>query len=128
MFYLLCVIICKRLKLKLVELFFQLRKWSKNMWSCAATDTGHPQRSYLTVARISVAKWRSALPWPVRACIPYLCALRVSRCRVPYVPACLCFLRTFFFYIPYVPSFFTSFQFLMCLMCLHFFYKVWNNP
>ena len=29
--------------------------WNKNMWSCAITDTAHAQRSYLTVARLSVA-------------------------------------------------------------------------
>ena len=47
-------------KFKLVELFFQSRKWNKNMCSCATIDTGHAQRFYLTVARLSVALWRSA--------------------------------------------------------------------
>ena len=42
-------------KLKQVEVFFQSREWKKNMWSCTATNTGHAQRSYLTVAW-----WRSA--------------------------------------------------------------------
>ena len=31
------------------------------MWSCATTDTGHAQRSYLTVAQLLVASWRSTL-------------------------------------------------------------------
>ena len=38
-----------------LELFFQSREWNENMWSCATTDTGHAQRSYLTAARLSVA-------------------------------------------------------------------------
>ena len=48
------IIIRQRLKkkFKLVELFFQSRERNKNMWSCATTDTGHAQRSYLTVARL----------------------------------------------------------------------------
>ena len=35
--------------------FFQSRKRNKNIWSCAKTNTGHAQISYLTVARLSVA-------------------------------------------------------------------------
>ena len=46
--------------LKLIELFFQSRDWSKNMKFCAKTDTVHAQRSYLTVARFSIVLWRSA--------------------------------------------------------------------
>ena len=51
------VIIRQRLekKFKLVELFFQSREWNKNMRSCATTDTGNAQRSYLKVAWLSVA-------------------------------------------------------------------------
>ena len=51
------VIVRQRLKkqFKLVELSFQSRERNKNMWSYATTDTGHAQRSYLTVARLSVA-------------------------------------------------------------------------
>ena len=39
--------------------FFQSRKRSKIMWSCASTDTAHAQRSYITAARLAVAKWKS---------------------------------------------------------------------
>ena len=42
-------------KVKLAELFFQSGEWIKNMLSCATTDTAHAQRSYLTVAQLSVA-------------------------------------------------------------------------
>ena len=38
-----------------LNFFFQLHKWTENMWSCAITDTEHAQRSYLTVAQLSVA-------------------------------------------------------------------------
>ena len=48
-------------RFKPVELFFQSREWSENMWSCATTDIAHAQRSYLTVARLTIAEWRSAL-------------------------------------------------------------------
>ena len=44
-------------KFKLVELFFQSREWSKDMWYCATTNIAHAQGSYLTVAQL----WRSAL-------------------------------------------------------------------
>ena len=27
------------------------------MWSCAATDTAHAQRSYLTVVRLAFTEW-----------------------------------------------------------------------
>ena len=46
---------------KLVNRFFKLCEWSKNMWSCATTDTAHAQRSYLTAARLTFAEWRFAL-------------------------------------------------------------------
>ena len=36
-------------------IFLYSLEWNKNMCSCATTDTGHAQRSYLTVARVSVA-------------------------------------------------------------------------
>ena len=51
------VIIRQRMKkkFKLVKLFFHLHRWSKNMWSCAVTDTGHAQRCYLTITQLSVA-------------------------------------------------------------------------
>ena len=38
-----------------LNFFFQLHKWNESMWSCAITDTEHAQRSYLTVAQLSVA-------------------------------------------------------------------------
>ena len=31
------------------------------MWSSATSDIGHAQKSYLTVAPLSVAQWRSGL-------------------------------------------------------------------
>ena len=39
--------------------FFQLQEQSKNMWSCATTDTAHAERSYLTVVQFTFAEWRS---------------------------------------------------------------------
>ena len=48
-------------KFKLVELFFQSREWSKNIWFCATTATVHAQRSSLAVARLTLTKWRSSL-------------------------------------------------------------------
>ena len=53
---------------------------------------------------------------------------------VPYLRV----LYALIFYVPYVPSFFlrtlrafhflNCIQILTCLMCPHFFYKMWNNP
>lgn len=39
---------------------FQSHNWSKNLWSCATTDTLHAQRFYLTIAQLPVASWRTA--------------------------------------------------------------------
>ena len=57
------VIIRQRLKKKFnpVDLFFQSRERSKNMWFWAITHTAHAQRSYLTVAQLSVLSWRCQL-------------------------------------------------------------------
>ena len=63
-FYLLYVIIRQRLKkkFKLQQLnFFFNRANEIKTWSCAKNDIGHAQRSYFTVAQISIACWRSAL-------------------------------------------------------------------
>ena len=40
--------------------FFQSCECSKTMWSCVTVDTAHAHRSYLTVARLTFAEWRSA--------------------------------------------------------------------
>ena len=43
-------------KFRLVELFCQLRKWSKDIWYCATTDIAHAQGSYLTVVQLTFAE------------------------------------------------------------------------
>ena len=35
---------------------FQSHNWSKNLWSCATTDTLHAQRFYLTIAQLPVGE------------------------------------------------------------------------
>ena len=48
-------------RFKSVKLFFQSREWSKSMCSFATTDTAHAQRSYLIIAQLAFAEWRSHL-------------------------------------------------------------------
>ena len=57
----------------------------------------------------------------VLSCPTYLTCLRALFAHVPYVPACLWYLRVFLFYMPYVPSFFKCPHFYTCLTRFYFF-------
>ena len=68
-------------------------------------------------------------------CPNLLCSLRVhlfTSITCLHFFACLMswsfmFLTCPSFYVHYVPSFFTCFQFLTCIMCVHFLNNKWNN-